>query len=669
MLSISVCICCRLKFGRVDDLLSQRKTVGQVAYLKDSHRFIFYLVTKQRYFNKPTEYTLHASLLDLRDKCKTLGVTKLAMPRIGCGLDGLKWPLVFHLVQEVFGNCGMEITIYSVPDKRKSMTPSLNRTQDHFRKFRSLPASKRRFDSYSVEEDCETPKRRKIMKSSPYNPNVDDPGVYSCSPLKKMSSTDRKPENSSLVNHRKEELECVLDPEVLRSFSEDCPFSPIIKKRNSLPTSQTNNFESSTVSRIPFLHEDESSRTQNLGSEPESAVYSNKISTRESKYSCYSDKNSTSVKEGRKLNFTLSDQEEEVNEDSLRMSPERISPNKEIKVRSPASSRKERRRSSSKNRSEEKVRKEKRRSSSQSGVEEKIKKEKRRSSSKSCSGEKIKKEKRRSSSKSRSEEKIKEEKRRSSSKSHSEEKIKEEKRKSSSRSHSEEKHRKDKRRSSKSHSEEKLKKDRRRTSDSWVKQPLDSYPSESSLIQAKVNLVSKRFPSCNKERPSRDLSSSSDESVIIEPKCLNGQYQREDCNHSQSKSSLDLSSGDEDKIKESKSGALVSPEKAHGIQPSHHHSRSVGKTNEDRSMLVRKSLDSTDINHLSNELKVRLGEIVKTPHKDVDDSLQRKMKKTPDSQSFNTPRKTLKSPIGKLYSDKETPSISVKARLSLNRKP
>ncbi|XP_034247461.1 serine/arginine repetitive matrix protein 2-like [Thrips palmi] len=722
----------RSKFGRVDDLLSQNKTVGEVAVLKDSQRFIFYLVTKKRYFNKPTERTLQCSLLAMREECQKLGVTKLAMPRIGCGLDGLRWPSVFHLLTEVFENCGMEITIYSIPDmKRKSVTPNLNRSRENFRKFfepnrpYSLPEStmhsKRKFHTDSAEEDFETPKRRKLMTGSPHKSKFVRGGDFDArSPPKKKSSANRSSETSLSLIHRKVDLghdfldaetlssfsgDCpfqsspmkrnmtvssqdrkftadgdfnarspskkkpsgflssetsfsvnlretdleydTFDIETLNSFSRDCPFLSSPKKRNSLLSPQTNynldsrKYDTSMLPAIPFLCEkdqDESNKTQNPDFSLEGSVYSSKISKRHSKYSKKLDKHSTSVKEDRKVYYSSSDQEEELSKENSRYLRDHkraksvsSSPDREYKkVTTPpsSSSKKHKRRSSPKSHSEEKYKKERKlRSTSKSHSEEKVKRESRRSSFKSHREEKASKEKRRSSSKSRCEEKSKKKKRRSSSKSRSQVKVKEEKK-----------------RSSKYSSEEKLQQEEYRSYSTAIKQPLDSDSSESS--QAKPQIVSERFPSFNKKRPSEDISDFSDESVEIKPITLNGIFQRDNSNRPPSKSYLDLPSDEEEAVyrRETKKGRLASPLKRSPLK----HSRRREKPQEDSSM------DSYS--------KGRLGEIARTPNKE-DDSLYKKVKTTPD-KPFRKPRN---SDAGRMYSDKETSSVSVKQRLSLSR--
>lgn len=49
------------------------------------------LVTKPQYWSKPTYATMRRALTDMKDVCEEHGITKVAMPLIGCGLDRLKW--------------------------------------------------------------------------------------------------------------------------------------------------------------------------------------------------------------------------------------------------------------------------------------------------------------------------------------------------------------------------------------------------------------------------------------------------------------------------------------------------------------------------------------------------------------------------------------------------
>ena len=70
---------------------------------------VFNLITKNKYFNKPTYDSISASIEKMRFLCKDNNVTKLSMPKIGCGLDRLQWPKVRKIIKDIF--CGDDIEI------------------------------------------------------------------------------------------------------------------------------------------------------------------------------------------------------------------------------------------------------------------------------------------------------------------------------------------------------------------------------------------------------------------------------------------------------------------------------------------------------------------------------------------------------------------------------
>lgn len=69
------------------------------------------LVTKVNYYDKPTLMTMRVALTKCRMVCKINGIRKIAMPKIGCGLDRLKWDDVQKIVSEVFENTDIEIVV------------------------------------------------------------------------------------------------------------------------------------------------------------------------------------------------------------------------------------------------------------------------------------------------------------------------------------------------------------------------------------------------------------------------------------------------------------------------------------------------------------------------------------------------------------------------------
>lgn len=78
----------------------------------DNEKVIFNLITKRKFYEKPTYTSLYRTLIELRDLCKKLNVKYLAMPRIGCGLDRLKWSEVKESIEDVFKDQDIEIKIF-----------------------------------------------------------------------------------------------------------------------------------------------------------------------------------------------------------------------------------------------------------------------------------------------------------------------------------------------------------------------------------------------------------------------------------------------------------------------------------------------------------------------------------------------------------------------------
>ena len=92
--------------------VSRKYTRGGVAYLQNNDRFIFYLVTKTHYSHKPTYENIASSLNALRKLCIKHNILNLAIPRLGCGLDGMRWKRVRALIKYIFEHTDVHITVY-----------------------------------------------------------------------------------------------------------------------------------------------------------------------------------------------------------------------------------------------------------------------------------------------------------------------------------------------------------------------------------------------------------------------------------------------------------------------------------------------------------------------------------------------------------------------------
>jgi len=75
---------------------------------------VFNLVTKQKYWNKPTYESLKFTLEQTKGICIDDEIKYLAMPKIGCGLDKLEWDKVKEILKEAFKDTDIEILVCSL---------------------------------------------------------------------------------------------------------------------------------------------------------------------------------------------------------------------------------------------------------------------------------------------------------------------------------------------------------------------------------------------------------------------------------------------------------------------------------------------------------------------------------------------------------------------------
>ncbi|CAI2175687.1 10412_t:CDS:1 [Funneliformis geosporum] len=93
-------------------LFDQNKKVGQVATLYRNNRYIFYIITKQIFSDKPTREDFVLALKDLRRACEDKNVKLLCLPRIGTGLDKLPLEFVHRTIINVFDGYEMKMIMY-----------------------------------------------------------------------------------------------------------------------------------------------------------------------------------------------------------------------------------------------------------------------------------------------------------------------------------------------------------------------------------------------------------------------------------------------------------------------------------------------------------------------------------------------------------------------------
>ena len=104
------------RFKLVEVLKAQKAQVGQAAILQREcpNAFVYYLVTKKRYFHKPTIQSVQMSCEWMKQHTLQHNVRSIAMPRIGCGLDKLSWNVVRGMLIQVLRDTGVKLVVYTL---------------------------------------------------------------------------------------------------------------------------------------------------------------------------------------------------------------------------------------------------------------------------------------------------------------------------------------------------------------------------------------------------------------------------------------------------------------------------------------------------------------------------------------------------------------------------
>ena len=72
---------------------------------------VFNLVTKENWRRKPTMESVTECLDELKRQVTEKDIKKIAMPRIACGLDSMKWEDVSEQVRNTFSDMDIEILV------------------------------------------------------------------------------------------------------------------------------------------------------------------------------------------------------------------------------------------------------------------------------------------------------------------------------------------------------------------------------------------------------------------------------------------------------------------------------------------------------------------------------------------------------------------------------
>ena len=79
-------------------------------------RFIYNLVTKECYCDKLDQSTLSKTLETMKVHASTNGVSTLAIPKLGGGLDQMIWQEVVKLLRDIFAYVDVQIVVYTLEE-------------------------------------------------------------------------------------------------------------------------------------------------------------------------------------------------------------------------------------------------------------------------------------------------------------------------------------------------------------------------------------------------------------------------------------------------------------------------------------------------------------------------------------------------------------------------
>lgn len=92
------------------NIFTHKRLIGDCIYVNN----VYNLITKERYYQKPTYNSLKIALNALKELCIINEDDIIKMPKIGCGLDKLEWPVVKQLLCDIFDDTDIKIFVYYI---------------------------------------------------------------------------------------------------------------------------------------------------------------------------------------------------------------------------------------------------------------------------------------------------------------------------------------------------------------------------------------------------------------------------------------------------------------------------------------------------------------------------------------------------------------------------
>ena len=101
----------QMKYTILAFMNQEHLTYPTAVEYRANNNVVINMVTKPRYFSKPTYDTFRRSLEVVKKICVKNNYMQIAMPKIGCGLDKLCWGRVYGIIYEVFQDTDIDILV------------------------------------------------------------------------------------------------------------------------------------------------------------------------------------------------------------------------------------------------------------------------------------------------------------------------------------------------------------------------------------------------------------------------------------------------------------------------------------------------------------------------------------------------------------------------------
>lgn len=140
-------------------------------------RFVYYLVTKRESNGKPTYFTLWKSLCNMKEhitqngvstiiwQCNMVLITQLfqvknlAIPRLACGLDRLEWDMVKSMIEFLFTDVDVKITVCNFQQVRRK-TAGLLTLENQFVSLQNHGKTKKKLQTRASVDKGKSKKNR-----------------------------------------------------------------------------------------------------------------------------------------------------------------------------------------------------------------------------------------------------------------------------------------------------------------------------------------------------------------------------------------------------------------------------------------------------------------------------------------------------------------------------